>query len=598
MTGRVLGRESAQVGRELADAARLAARSSWGEGARHLATVRRALAQADVRIAIVGEFKQGKSTLTNALLRTEVCPVDQDIVTDVPTVVRWGPRPRALAVVDGAAEEVAVPDIATWVGKPGTRPGLRAFEVELDRPLLRAGITLVDTPGVGGLDSAHGQLTRATVATADATVFVTDASQELTAPEMEFVGDAVERCRDVVVVMTKTDLYAEWPRILELDRDHLAAAGIDVPTFAVSSFLRLRAAALDDPVLNDRSGFLRLLDHLTGSVVPESDRLAATRATRELLFVTSRMAGHIAAEREVLVDRSSADAVVRDLASSSRRSRALADDGASWMIALQDGLNDLSSDLEHDLRQRLRRLQAEGEEALGSTDPARGWPEFEAWARKSAAAAAVAHLQVLVQRSEQLAADVAARFDLEQRDLDLDLPNSGESLRAISSLAVDFQQSKLRQTLGAMTAARVTYYGVVMTAAVVASGGAALLAPAIGLTVGAGAVFTRSLIREESGRQLDVRRSQARQAFRTYLDEVTFVLSKESRDAVRRTHRHLRDEFGQRARMVSRGSEVALAAARSAAATEDRDGRRAEVETRWRQLGSLTERLGRQAGAA
>ena len=50
--------------------------------------------------------------------------------------------------------------------------------MRLDRPLLQAGLVLVDTPGVGGLDSAHGQLTRATLRAADAVLFVTDASQD------------------------------------------------------------------------------------------------------------------------------------------------------------------------------------------------------------------------------------------------------------------------------------------------------------------------------------------------------------------------------------------------------------------------------------
>src|SRR5690242_14261876 len=41
------------------------------------------LMSAEVPVAVVGEFKQGKSTLVNALLRTDVCPVDTDVVTSV-----------------------------------------------------------------------------------------------------------------------------------------------------------------------------------------------------------------------------------------------------------------------------------------------------------------------------------------------------------------------------------------------------------------------------------------------------------------------------------------------------------------------------------
>ena len=44
--------------------------------------------QRSVTVAVVGEFKRGKSTLVNALLQTAACPVDADIVTGVPD-----PRP-------------------------------------------------------------------------------------------------------------------------------------------------------------------------------------------------------------------------------------------------------------------------------------------------------------------------------------------------------------------------------------------------------------------------------------------------------------------------------------------------------------------------
>ena len=43
------------------------------------------LADPNVRVLIVGEFKQGKSQLVNALVNAPVCPVDDDIATAVPT---------------------------------------------------------------------------------------------------------------------------------------------------------------------------------------------------------------------------------------------------------------------------------------------------------------------------------------------------------------------------------------------------------------------------------------------------------------------------------------------------------------------------------
>ena len=61
--------------------------------ARHLDETRERLAAQLVPVAVVGEFKRGKSTLVNALLQTAACPVDADLVTAVPTTVTYG-EPR------------------------------------------------------------------------------------------------------------------------------------------------------------------------------------------------------------------------------------------------------------------------------------------------------------------------------------------------------------------------------------------------------------------------------------------------------------------------------------------------------------------------
>src|SRR4029450_5458048 len=98
-----------------------------------------------------------------------------------------------------------------------------------------------------------------------ALIFVTDASQELTAPEVDFLRSALSRCPTGVCVVTKTDLYPQWRRIADLDRGHLAAAGIDMPVIPVSSFLRLRAWR--EPELNEESGFAPLFDWLRTQVV-------------------------------------------------------------------------------------------------------------------------------------------------------------------------------------------------------------------------------------------------------------------------------------------------------------------------------------------
>jgi len=51
-----------------------------------------------IRVLVVGEFKQGKSMLVNALVSAPVCPVYDDVATSVPTVVQFAPEPTLTVV--------------------------------------------------------------------------------------------------------------------------------------------------------------------------------------------------------------------------------------------------------------------------------------------------------------------------------------------------------------------------------------------------------------------------------------------------------------------------------------------------------------------
>ncbi|HET9757174.1 MAG TPA: dynamin family protein, partial [Candidatus Limnocylindrales bacterium] len=155
--------------------------------------IRRRAARTDTVVCVVGEFKKGKSALINALLGAPVCPVDDDLATAAVTVVRYGETPSATvhrreggeAIVE-AIEPTAVPD---WAQEPvgrDHRPQVDLVEVRIPNPLLEGGLTLVDTPGVGGLNAGHAAATLAFLPSADALVFVTDASAELSGPELEF----------------------------------------------------------------------------------------------------------------------------------------------------------------------------------------------------------------------------------------------------------------------------------------------------------------------------------------------------------------------------------------------------------------------------
>jgi dynamin family protein len=574
---------------ELADARALAAAAQRPDLVDRLDKAVERMRSDDATVAVVGEFKQGKSTLVNALLRTDICPVDSDIVTAVPTILRYGrPPSAALQFADDAGGVNTVPidfdQLRRHITEGDADPAPRGVEVRLDRRLLGAGLSIIDTPGVGGLDSAQGNLTLATLALAGAALFVTDAAQELTAPEVDFLRRVLQRCPRVFCVITKTDLYGEWRRMVEINEGHLQRAGLDVPIIAVSSFLRMRAQARDSTDLNDESGFPRLVDLLRRDVLgaAASNKIAAGRA--ELSFVVGQLRERVDAEQAVAAAPAAAPEVAQRYVEKSRRGAWLA--GGSWQTVLGDGIQDLASDVEHDLRERLRLMVRRGEDLLDESDPRETWRDFQAWAAREATSAAVDNLMLLVTRTEQLAHDVAERFGLEYDSLDVDLPAPGVALRKVDELDVSFQKSGMQQFLGAFTAARVTYGGFYMLGAVGALFSVALAAP-LGLL--AGMTLGRRMIKSERERQVLQRRLQAKQELRRYVDDVGFHVGRDCREAVRRTQRFLRDEFATRAQAIERSAAATAAAVRELAELppEQRRERAAALAEQRRRLDRL-----------
>jgi len=575
----------------------------------HLHQTKARLAAEQVQVVFCGQFKVGKSTMINALLQRAVCPVDADVVTAVPTIVRYSERPTVTTYVraedGGRIEERERPLgeidlLVTEEADPSDPERDRVVEVGLPHRMLRTGLAMVDTPGVGGLDSAHGFLTLGALRYAKGVVFVTDAAQELTAPELAFLKTAVERCPTTAVVVTKIDLYPHWRRILELDRKHLADAGLDLPIIAVSSFLRLRAAK--DPDLNSESGFAELVAFLARDVVAKARDKSAKTAAVEVEFVASQLEQQSQAERAVIDAPQSTEQVVKELDRVQEQVKRLIHPTATWQQTLSDGIQDLVADVEHDLQSRLRTVIHDVEEVIDSGDPQDTWNDTEVWLRRQIAIVTVANRDLLTERAEELAQDVSDHFQLPE-GATLVLPVAGtadvESVVLAPASTLAMPGGKLAPLL---VAARSSYYLPMMMGSVAANamGGNIVIHLAMaGFSLVLGTGIGKKIIGDEKKRQRTYRQQQAKGAVRRFIDEVAFVLNKETRDVLRTAQRHLRDDFQGRAMQLERSAYEAMEAARRLSELDEVQlaARERELQTREGQLESVRAAARGVAGA-
>jgi hypothetical protein len=109
----------------------------------------------------------------------------------------------------------------------------------------------------------------------------------------------------------------------------------------------------------------------------------------------------------------------------------------------------------------------------------------------------------------------------------------------------------------------------------------------VGITLGpllplaAGLVLGRKSLRDEKERQLTIRRQQAKNAFRKYVDEAQFVVGKDSRDRLRTIQRQLRDHYSARAEEFLRSLTETQRAAQEALQSDQagRQQRQRAVQT-------------------
>ena len=121
-------------------------------------------------------------------------------------------------------DEVAVPELADYVSERATANRDREVtgaEDVLPRKLLQSGLALIDSPGVGGLTSAHALTTLA--AFPSRTPCSSSRTPRRSIPSPRSSSSAM-RCDLAECRMRahKTDLYPQWRQVEALNRAHLA----------------------------------------------------------------------------------------------------------------------------------------------------------------------------------------------------------------------------------------------------------------------------------------------------------------------------------------------------------------------------------------
>lgn len=311
------------------------------------------LAEDHFTLAVLGQFKRGKSSLMNAIIGQPLLPTGVLPLTSAITVLRFGPQERLMIEHEGSTvvSEVRISELAHYVterGNPGNRMRISRAIIEIPSPFLRRGLEFVDTPGVGSAIEANTAITTAFLPQCDAVIFITSVDSPLSQTETEFLSRIREHVRKVFFVVNKIDLVVgdEREEVLRFIYDNIRSTmeteGVRV--FPLSCQDGLAARVRGDLEGYTRSGVKSLEEALSGFLTTQ----------RTGAFLVSVLNRAVAITEEEL----------REMEVEARSAQLPEEEARENLAALQRRLEDIRALREHDLSDIQERvLESIGNEA-------------------------------------------------------------------------------------------------------------------------------------------------------------------------------------------------------------------------------------------
>ncbi len=217
------------------------------------------------QLAVVGQFKRGKTSVLNALLGSEVLPVGAVPFTSIVTIVKYG-DPQDALVVFRTGEQLSIPfsqlpDYVSEAGNPGNLKSVDHVEVSHPSTYLKDGVALVNSPGFGSPYDQTTRLANDFLPDIDAAIFVTSPDPPLTSAEITFLKNLAANVSRIFVVMNKADVgdSRSLRAVLEFTNQAVATAvGYRAPIYVVSAKQALRCLPRQGAAEFTGAGFRQL----------------------------------------------------------------------------------------------------------------------------------------------------------------------------------------------------------------------------------------------------------------------------------------------------------------------------------------------------
>lgn len=212
----------------------------------------------DMTVAVIGQFKRGKSALANRMLGDNVLPIGIVPITSAVTKVKYGKRKAEVHYNNGVVEEVGFGQLHQFISEQencDNELGVSSVVLHTPSKFLKNGLTFVDTPGVGSYHKNNTEVAYEHMKESDAVIFLLSVDSPINQIEIDFLKNTKEFAAKFYFAVNKIDTVSDEELAAYMDYcQNLLCKLMDtdsVHMFPVSAKTGKGVEDLEDAILRD-----------------------------------------------------------------------------------------------------------------------------------------------------------------------------------------------------------------------------------------------------------------------------------------------------------------------------------------------------------
>ena len=165
-----------------------------------------------IDVAILGQFKAGKSSFINSIVGRNVLPIGVIPVTTVITRLQYGERERAIVTYfDGTTINVPLETLSEFISEkenPSNAKNVSLVDIELTSLDMYPGLRFVDTPGMGSVFKYHMEVSENWLPEVGAAILAISSDRPLSEGDLLLIQELMHYTPKILLLLTKADLLS------------------------------------------------------------------------------------------------------------------------------------------------------------------------------------------------------------------------------------------------------------------------------------------------------------------------------------------------------------------------------------------------------